>query len=394
MHHKHEICIVASDFNSLGGAEKLTVILCRVLKDLGYRVRLITTGKVNWQHIQRVFGSNNNIIDNKTVVPLLNIPSSIYTKLYFWVLRDLVALNIFKQKCHLIIITAPSYPLANADIEYVHFPDFTYEGFLINNAQKYNKRLILRIYSLPYKLISNIHKNLYNFVNGKPLIVTNSKFSQIVLCRYLGCQKSIVVYPPVEVKKYLRLVHAHKNRENIVVTVSRFDPLKNLEVIPDIITRARNAKYVIIGGADRRSDYVREIRRKAKKLGVDDKLVVLTNASEDVKLKVLSKAKVYLHTMKYEHFGISIVEGMAAGLIPIVHRSGGPWIDILDRRNGVYGYAYFDSEEASQYISQILENRGLYEEISDRAVKRAMIFDVDVFKRRIQSIVETMLVKQ
>jgi alpha-1,2-mannosyltransferase len=43
----------------------------------------------------------------------------------------------------------------------------------------------------------------------------------------------------------------------------------------------------------------------------------------------LSVAAVGLHTMWNEHFGISIVEMMAAGLIVVAHNSGGPKMDIL-----------------------------------------------------------------
>ena len=43
----------------------------------------------------------------------------------------------------------------------------------------------------------------------------------------------------------------------------------------------------------------------------------------------MAEAKVAIHTMKNEHFGISIVEMMAAGLVTIAHGSGGPYHDII-----------------------------------------------------------------
>lgn len=45
-----------------------------------------------------------------------------------------------------------------------------------------------------------------------------------------------------------------------------------------------------------------------------------------------------LHTMIDEHFGIAIVELMAAGLITIAHNSGGPGLDIIGRRLHEIGY--------------------------------------------------------
>ncbi|EYC21119.1 hypothetical protein Y032_0020g230 [Ancylostoma ceylanicum] len=41
-----------------------------------------------------------------------------------------------------------------------------------------------------------------------------------------------------------------------------------------------------------------------------------------------------IHTMWNEHFGISVVEGMAAGTIMLAHDSGGPQLDILQPIDG------------------------------------------------------------
>ena len=50
---------------------------------------------------------------------------------------------------------------------------------------------------------------------------------------------------------------------------------------------------------------------------------------------LLARAKVGLHTMWNEHFGIGIVEMLAAGVVPVAHNSGGPALDIIeDRRTG------------------------------------------------------------
>lgn len=43
----------------------------------------------------------------------------------------------------------------------------------------------------------------------------------------------------------------------------------------------------------------------------------------------LREASVGIHTMWNEHFGISVVEMMAAGLVVVAHDSGGPRMDIV-----------------------------------------------------------------
>lgn len=85
---------------------------------------------------------------------------------------------------------------------------------------------------------------------------------------------------------------------------------------------------------------------------------------------------------------MSIVEAMAAGCVPVVPREGGPWFDILDQKQGEYGYSYRSVEDAANIIRMLLENDDLREEVSARAVKRAMAFDSSVFERKILRVVE------
>jgi alpha-1,2-mannosyltransferase len=59
------------------------------------------------------------------------------------------------------------------------------------------------------------------------------------------------------------------------------------------------------------------------KLGLIDRVKFFPDVSRPEMKQLLKNAKIYLHTMIGEHFGISIVEAMAMACIPIVHDSGG-----------------------------------------------------------------------
>ena len=59
----------------------------------------------------------------------------------------------------------------------------------------------------------------------------------------------------------------------------------------------------------------------------------MPNCKEEL-LEYLSKAKVGVHTMWNEHFGIGVVEFMAAGVLTIAHNSGGPKLDIVVPQTG------------------------------------------------------------
>ena len=59
-------------------------------------------------------------------------------------------------------------------------------------------------------------------------------------------------------------------------------------------------------------------------MNLQDSVKFIVDRPRSELLKYFSTAKVGLHTMKEEHFGIVIVELMSAGLVTIAHASGGP----------------------------------------------------------------------
>lgn len=69
-----------------------------------------------------------------------------------------------------------------------------------------------------------------------------------------------------------------------------------------------------------------ELRAYAEELGVADAVDWLVNAPYAELRSLLGEAVGGLHTMTDEHFGISVVEYMAAGVVPIAHNSGGCWL--------------------------------------------------------------------
>jgi len=197
----------------------------------------------------------------------------------------------------------------------------------------------------------------------------------------------MVVYPPVDVENFQPL-YRRKERENLVVTVSRFRPGKNLESIPNIAKHV-NARFLIIGPSDQASvSTINTIRGLAKKMKVQHRVQLLTNEPRSVLLEKLSDAKVLLHTQFYEAFGMSVVEAMASGCVPVVPDVGGPWLDILNHKQGTYGYAYGSSKEAAKTIRLLMEDEGLRREVASRAYRRAEAYNTSIFTRNMLRVVE------
>ncbi|GAB5372122.1 hypothetical protein AAMO2058_001638400 [Amorphochlora amoebiformis] len=101
-------------------------------------------------------------------------------------------------------------------------------------------------------------------------------------------------------------------------------------------SKGNGVRLVMVGACRNEGDRsrVRDLKRLANELGVTDHVTFAVDISFKDLQNYLAKASLGLHTMRDEHFGICVVEYMAAGVIPIAHASGGPMMDIVIQYEG------------------------------------------------------------
>ncbi|GAA5946543.1 hypothetical protein JCM3775_004454 [Rhodotorula graminis] len=90
-------------------------------------------------------------------------------------------------------------------------------------------------------------------------------------------------------------------------------------------------RLVLAGSARHAADHARvaALRTLADELGVASQCEFVVNAPYDDVCALMRQASIGLHTMVDEHFGITVVEFQAAGLLTLAHPSAGPLLDIL-----------------------------------------------------------------
>lgn len=322
-----------------GGAEVVAVIIANTLAQNGHEVNLFVNRRVDQKRIEEMVGEPLFSSINVTVNPAFLQPRGNF-HLYESALRSF----IFKSKCDILLDTYSCYIFPWTDISYMHFP-------FLNNYEFRPKFPYLKssprprhVITLPYAVFE---KNLENY-HGK-LLLANSYFTAKSIKESLGAD-SKVLYPPIPSTLFRRSKVNSKNpRENLVVTLARFGPGKGVELVP-IVARLtnKNIRFVMIGLAHDPS-VIQSVKTSIRKLNIEDRVKVITDASrQDVKA-ILAKAKVYLHTTKMEHFGMSIAEAMAMGCLPIVHDSGGAPEFVPAR------YRYENLQEAASKIESAVD---------------------------------------
>ena len=149
-------------------------------------------------------------------------------------------------------------------------------------------------------------------------------------------------------------------------------------------------RLTFVGGADGASrDYTLGVRRAAMGLPVD----VHVNAPRQTVVDVLTGASIYWHGTglgedaerhpeRFEHFGIAVVEAMAAGAVPVVFGAAGP-AEIV--RHGVDGFHWHTLEELAEHTHRLMTDPELRRRLASSAVVRAAEFSIDVFDRAVDA---------
>jgi glycosyltransferase involved in cell wall biosynthesis len=374
------IAILQNSLNSMGGAEYFTLKLGQILKAAGHRVVLTTTDRTNWLRVMRVFGIRRTDILGRELLapPFVRLPTG-YASLVETTMRDICMAPILRD-C-LTFANYPSFiPLPFMNIAYFHSPPVSDEMVNWWYAHR-SKGLARKLYSYPGVLAIELLKAFTRAVDHKPLIVANSFFTAEQIEKALRI-KPLILYPPVETQR-LDGQSSEWKRDNTIVMIGRMGMSKGFHAVGRLASLVHNAKFVIMGTVQEPNDYA-EIVKSIRRYDVDHRVMLIPDATEATKRYWLRRSKIYLHLREEEPFGISVVEGMTMGLVPVVHKSGGPWMDIVSR--GRYGFGFTDFDELRSLLTLLLEDERLWNEHSRLARRRASCFGQDIFRDHVLEI--------
>jgi len=344
-----------------GGAEVVAVATVNALISSGFDVVLFVNKSIDQKRISEMVGEPLGAC-KVMVSPIFLKPRGAF-HVYENALRSLA----FKSQCDLLLDTYSNCIFPWIDVSYMHFPHIN--NYEFRPGFPYLKTAHIRnILAAPYAMFE---KTLENH-EGK-LLLANSYFTAKVIKESLGAE-SKVLYPPIPNAFFIdERVKLSSRREDLVVTVARFGAGKGVELVPEIAYKTRkNIKFAMIGLAHDLT-IVEAFRRNLKKLNLEDRVTIIPNASREQIKSFLSKAKVYLHTTRMEHFGISIAEAMAMGCLPVVHDSGGAPEFVPD------GLRYKNSIEAAKILEKALAD--WEPEKAERMIENAERFSENNFSK-------------
>ncbi len=144
----------------------------------------------------------------------------------------------------------------------------------------------------------------------------------------------------------------------------------------------------------RHLDYLRRVRAEAAGYPI----YIHTDISFPELTKLYRQAKIYWHAcgygenvernaMRFEHFGITTVEAMAAGCVPVVINKAGQ-VEIV--RHGEDGFLWNSLGQLQRYTMELIEDEALRQRMSRAAIERSRRFGREAFAQRLAEIMAEM----
>ena len=255
-------------------------------------------------------------------------------------------------------------------IQYIHLPDVTHNNRLAAPPADWSW-LRRTIWVFLQKISLKMGMRMAATADAHRS-VTNSTWTAKTL-RPTGGREVGLIYPPVPP---FPPGLPWEQREERVVCVGRWATLKRMDVVVDIVRRARlagasNLRLAFAGFWD-----ATESEREAvmKNCAGYDWIEWHERLGRKDMQELVGSSRYGLHAMIDEHFGIAVAEMMTAGCVVFAHDSGGPPEILVDRRQ-----VYADAEDGSRILHEVCSSPALQAELHQAARPRGMRFSPEKF---------------
>ena len=343
--------------DTLGGGERYSLTFANSLVKMGYKVDILWDDKSIKGKIKERFGFDVN---------RLNFTDNFFNK-------DKKTKQKLMESYDLIFFVSDgSIPFLKAKKNILHF-QVPFHG--VNGKSFFNRLKLRRI----------------------NLVVCNSFFTKKVIDNEYGiCSE--VLYPPIDVDSFKPL-----KKENLIINVGRFTNLlhsKKQDVLIKSFIKMFNDKKekikdwkLVLAGADKEGkEYVDDLRRMAKGYPIE----ILTNTNFSDLKKLCGQAKIFWTAAGYgfddqkqpkkvEHFGITTVETMACGCVPVVINKGGQKEIVQEGKNG---FLWETEKQLIDKTLELIENDNQWSKLSKAAQESSLAFTEKKFYERIKKLVD------
>ncbi len=246
------------------------------------------------------------------------------------------------------------------------------------------------------------------WVNGKSLItkqkirrvkkfICNSNFTKEFIDKKFNV-RSIVLYPPTYLTKEFPKPNL-SSKKNHILNVGRLtknesgEYFKKQDVLIDAFKKLSKKidktweLVLAVSFIEKDKELLNELNKMVKGYPIK----IYNNLSFEKLTRLYQESKIYWHASgfgedleknpeKAEHFGITTVEAMTNGLVPVVINAGGQKEIVDNKKNG---FVWNSEEELVKYTLNLIDDSLLLTKLSNAAIEKSHVFSADEFNKRL-----------
>ena len=169
-------------------------------------------------------------------------------------------------------------------------------------------------------------------------------------------------------------------KENIFLSIGRIQEqkgqLQTLEFLNNFKKIENDFKCIFIGGPSGKygDEYLQKLKQTVKDFNLDIHVEFLDNLEQTKIIELLNKAKLLIHTSRFETFGLVAIEANTMG-VPVLTINNGSLMEIIENNKNGYLTENLIDRNVNNFVKNLLNENKKFEEISSSCIEKSKKYD-------------------
>ena len=212
------------------------------------------------------------------------------------------------------------------------------------------------------------------------LVTASSVFETMLIADTYKIDENKIkkITPGVDRKIFIPDLSVEK--ENIILSIGRIQEqkgqLQTIEFLNNFKKIQNDFKCYFIGGPSGKhgNEYLQELQQTIKDFNLDKHVEFLGDLPQTEIIELFKKAKLLIHTSKFETFGLVAIEANTMG-VPVLTTNNGSLMEIIENnKNGYLSENLIDSN-VNNFVNNLFNNVTKYEEIHLSCIEKSKKYD-------------------
>ena len=212
------------------------------------------------------------------------------------------------------------------------------------------------------------------------LVTASSVFETMLIADTYKIDENKIkkITPGVDRKIFIPDLSVEK--ENIILSIGRIQEqkgqLQTIEFLNNFKKIQNDFKCYFVGGPSGKhgNEYLHELKQTIKDFNLDKHVEFLGDLPQTEIIELFKKAKLLIHTSKFETFGLVAIEANTM-CVPVLTTNNGSLMEIIENnKNGYLSENLIDSN-VNNFVNNLFNNVTKYEEIHLSCIEKSKKYD-------------------